>query len=71
MIGAHKEKGILEKLSTMIWSTTVDFTEHGPLAVSDEEDERVALWNVNGVGTEVLQLHLGALQVLQVVDGGA
>ena len=38
--------------------------------VSDEEDEGVALWHVDGIGTEVLELALHTLHVLEI-DGGS
>ena len=37
---------------------------------SGEEEQGVALWNINGIGAEILQLHLGILKVLEV-DGDA
>ena len=37
---------------------------------SGEEDQGVALWNINKIGTKILQLHLGLLKVLKI-DGHA
>ena len=38
--------------------------------ISGEKHQGVALWNIDGIGTEVLELHLGILEVLEV-DGDA
>ena len=31
-----------------------------------KKNQRVALWNINGIGTKLLELHLGVLKVLKI-----